>query len=562
MILLGDVQAETILTQPIIGKGASSVAKQIEEETSSTIKLEDPAKLVSHVQPSFKYLDLPEDDLVIITDDSNEDDEDKVHATKNVETKDTLKNKAKDEAALLKAQPSFPNVGQLNELLVMSLQTKFSNIVSAHDFSSSLLTELKDLPSKFNELTEEVNGLKQQVHELEIELPGDSKEIPSKLEEFTKTVTSLTSQVAELKTLQWELLVKFISLPVQVASVQAMLKTLDDLPGLLLNVTKALNKFTLVLDFASLKARDQSVPSAGEADTMPAEEEKNTNQAIISQLFQIQAEKNAEKNAEKENPNNQQPKPITPPAITIIPHIITTTTTQMQSPQNPQKGSSQPGGAYLERQGQKGHDLKKFDFVTKDGEHVHLTEEQISAQKKIKEEAKAEAARREGEMTKEELIDLLSPEVVNKYYNDKLQANKRLNSSVQYKDNPAGIVLNQPVLGIQLQDEEFDLMASERDINEIEKVNTNCILMANLQQASSSAKFMIVVGADNRPPMLDKPMYESWKTRMELYIQGKDHGRIILNSNENGSLIWPTVEQEDSIVRLKTYEELSDKEKL
>ncbi|GJW44365.1 hypothetical protein Tco_0073164 [Tanacetum coccineum] len=66
-------------------------------------------------------------------------------------------------------------------------------------------------------------------------------------------------------------------------------------------------------------------------------------------------------------------------------------------------------------------ELKKFDFVTKSGEHVHLTEEHICAQKKIEEEAKAKAARREGEIRKEELIDLLGLEVVNKYYNDKLQ---------------------------------------------------------------------------------------------------------------------------------------------
>ncbi|GJR45082.1 hypothetical protein Tco_1313185 [Tanacetum coccineum] len=68
--------------------------------------------------------------------------------------------------------------------------------------------------------------------------------------------------------------------------------------------------------------------------------------------------------------------------------------------------------------------LKKFDFVTESGEHVHLTKEQISAQKKIEEEAKAEDARREGEIRKEELIDLLGPEVVNKYYNEKLQYNR------------------------------------------------------------------------------------------------------------------------------------------
>nr|GEU34949.1 copia protein [Tanacetum cinerariifolium] len=38
--------------------------------------------------------------------------------------------------------------------------------------------------------------------------------------------------------------------------------------------------------------------------------------------------------------------------------------------------------------------------------------------------------------------------------------------------------------GIQLQAEEFDLMAAAIDLDEIEKVNANCILMANLQQAS------------------------------------------------------------------------------
>nr|GEW86262.1 hypothetical protein [Tanacetum cinerariifolium] len=41
-------------------------------------------------------------------------------------------------------------------------------------------------------------------------------------------------------------------------------------------------------------------------------------------------------------------------------------------------------------------------------------------------------------------------------------------------------------VGIQLQAEELYLMASACDIDEIEKVNANCILMANLQQASTS----------------------------------------------------------------------------
>ncbi|GKD25528.1 hypothetical protein Tco_1231742 [Tanacetum coccineum] len=93
-------------------------------------------------------------------------------------------NKDEAEAALLKAQPLFLNVGQLNELL-------------------------------------------KQVHELEIKLPRDLKEIPTKLEDFTKTITSLTSQVAELKTLQWELLAEFLFVPTQVKMAIALKKTKD-----------------------------------------------------------------------------------------------------------------------------------------------------------------------------------------------------------------------------------------------------------------------------------------------------------------------------------------------
>nr|GEW83522.1 protein SRG1-like [Tanacetum cinerariifolium] len=40
--------------------------------------------------------------------------------------------------------------------------------------------------------------------------------------------------------------------------------------------------------------------------------------------------------------------------------------------------------------------------------------------------------------------------------------------------------------GIQLQAEEFDLVATAADLDEIEEVNANCILMDNLQQASTS----------------------------------------------------------------------------
>ncbi|GJR34984.1 hypothetical protein Tco_1210668 [Tanacetum coccineum] len=53
----------------------------------------------------------------------------------------------------------------------------------------------------------------------------------------------------------------------------------------------------------------------------------------------------------------------------------------------------------------------------------------------------------------------------------------------------------------------------------------------------------ILSGADNRPPILEKDMYDSWKSRMELYMMNKQHGRMILESVENGPLIWPSIEK-------------------
>ncbi|GKC80805.1 hypothetical protein Tco_1131579 [Tanacetum coccineum] len=121
-----------------VGNEASSIAKQLQRSDS------------------------PEDDPVIVMDDSDEDEDDEVHATENVETKDTLVSKS-----------SSPRLSP-----------------------------------------------------------------------------SLTSQVAELKTLEWEMPAEFLVVSSQVDMVQAKLKTLDALPS--------------------------------QAGTQPAEEEKNTNQAIIS----------------------------------------------------------------------------------------------------------------------------------------------------------------------------------------------------------------------------------------------------------------------------------------
>ncbi|GKB59764.1 integrase, catalytic region, zinc finger, CCHC-type containing protein [Tanacetum coccineum] len=75
------------------------------------------------------------------------------------------------------------------------------------------------------------------------------------------------------------------------------------------------------------------------------------------------------------------------------------------------------------------------------------------------------------------------------------------------------------------------------------------------------AEFMILSSADNRPPMLEKDLYDSWKSRIELYMQTREHGKMILESIEHGSLIWPTIE-ENGVTKTNKYEELSATEKI
>ncbi|GKA34554.1 hypothetical protein Tco_0720983 [Tanacetum coccineum] len=82
-----------------------------------------------------------------------------------------------------------------------------------------------------------------------------------------------------------------------------------------------------------------------------------------------------------------------------------------------------------------------------------------------------------------------------------------------------------------------------------------------LGQKNTLAEYMILSSADNRPPMLDMDLYDSWKSIMELYMQNREHERMILESVENGPLIWPTVE-ENEVTRAKKYVELSAAEKI
>ncbi|GKF14817.1 hypothetical protein Tco_0056279 [Tanacetum coccineum] len=75
------------------------------------------------------------------------------------------------------------------------------------------------------------------------------------------------------------------------------------------------------------------------------------------------------------------------------------------------------------------------------------------------------------------------------------------------------------------------------------------------------AEHIIVAGAENRPPMVEKSMYDSWESRIRLFIKGNKHGRTMLDSIDNGSLVYPTIE-ENGQTRPMKYSKLTKAQQL
>ncbi|GJV20394.1 hypothetical protein Tco_1369414 [Tanacetum coccineum] len=78
---------------------------------------------------------------------------------------------------------------------------------------------------------------------------------------------------------------------------------------------------------------------------------------------------------------------------------------------------------------------------------------------------------------------------------------------------------------------------------------------------STLAEHIFVARAENRPPMHEKSMYNSWENHIHLFIKGKKHGRMMLDSIDNGPLVYPTVE-EDGHINTKKYSKLTKAQQL
>nr|GEW60750.1 hypothetical protein [Tanacetum cinerariifolium] len=88
--------------------------------------------------------------------------------------------------------------------------------------------------------------------------------------------------------------------------------------------------------------------------------------------------------------------------------------------------------------------LKKFAYINEQGESFLMTEDEIKTQKKIEQTIKVDVAKAEIKKGKEELIDLLGLEMVERMFKDK----GKYKTSVQFDGYLAGTVINEPSLGM------------------------------------------------------------------------------------------------------------------
>ncbi|GKD18994.1 hypothetical protein Tco_1208152 [Tanacetum coccineum] len=401
------------------------------DDISKKIKLKDLSNLMQDTISAFVSLDSLEDEPIIITDESEEEEAERykdTHATSHDEPEDTSvphppspksvqlqeliaqdkpslfqkrvkRRKLKDIKTLIPPfiidlktplipHPPSPKSVQIQELMaqVHLLQSQKDKLEQQKAKAKAEVAFLKAaLFPDINQLTELlVTSLKPELskllasHDFASCLLTELNKLPSKIIELSKDVKELKKHVRDME----------IELPGDLKEIPKKLETftsnissltsqtLDALPSLLHKVTDTLNKFATIVENASSKAIDNGVPSAGHANASPVEGEKNTNQAT--------------KDADNEN-LNQQPATTTPP------------TTSFQSPLFPKsKGKevmyskdakdeetksdfendhANPTNYMVESSKQK--KLKKFIFVTEGGEQILFNAEKIEEQKRI-----------------------------------------------------------------------------------------------------------------------------------------------------------------------------------
>nr|GEU69624.1 hypothetical protein [Tanacetum cinerariifolium] len=130
-------------------------------------------------------------------------------------------------------------------------------------------------------------------------------------------------------------------------------------------------------------------------------------------------------------------------------------------------------------------------------------------------------------------------------------------SRPQLKSNPKGDrVLHSNSHGKKLEVDEHrrnvKLLKNKMSITACnDSLNAKTVNVKSISAMCAKCRFFWVL-----TPMLEKDMYDSWKSKMEVYMMNRQHGRMILESVENSPLIWPSI-KENGVTRPKKYYELS-----
>ncbi|GJX81893.1 hypothetical protein Tco_0331374 [Tanacetum coccineum] len=117
-------------------------------------------------------------------------------------------------------------------------------------------------------------------------------------------------------------------------------------------------------------------------------------------------------------------------------------------------------------------------------------------------------------------------------------------------------ILLEPTLNKLMEHMKMDV---ERQSVKVKELQDKCILKAFKLSYQEKYEHVGPKSQDHEMARLQDDVKE--KSRMGLYMQNREHGRMILESVENGPLIWPTVE-ENGVIKTKKYAELSTAEKI
>nr|GEU68083.1 integrase, catalytic region, zinc finger, CCHC-type, peptidase aspartic, catalytic [Tanacetum cinerariifolium] len=423
---------------------ASTFIHDDKEVASSTIKLEDLAKLVSQIQPSFKDLDSLEDDPVIIVDESKEDEPNAKIEDTSIEADDQaiqtiLLGLPKDIYAVVDScetdQKIWLRVQQMMKGSDIGIQENKVKLFNKWERFTS--NDGESIESYYHRFLKLMNDLKRNKH-FPKKIANNLKFLNNLHPEWSRHVT-IVHQKKDLHTADYTQLYDFLKYnqkEVDELKAKQLVKTQDPLALM----ATSNNPYTF---------------------TVPHQDQPSFSQNYMQQPM----------------PN---PEDITDPT-TAMNMALTLMAKAFKLNYSTPTNNNQRISSNL-------HNRQIAQPECRESEWVQCStdcQESGNANHNLNGNGNLVAARAEGNAAGHNGNQI-------RCYNYRRVGHFARNCTGRPRRRDAAYLQTQLLIaqkeeaGIQLQAKEFDLMAVAADLDEIEEVNANCILMANLQQASTS----------------------------------------------------------------------------